>query len=94
MLVVCVFAGCDRIKPEDKVFFEQREKERVQRESLMRRVNDAVTVDDVIERVRQHPVNESGETHQQWLDKQISGMPGQVMFPRWTTIDADRISRK
>ncbi len=52
----------------------------------MRRVNNTVTTDEVIERVRQSPVDETGETTQQWLDKQISGMKGQLMFPRWTTI--------
>lgn len=77
--------ACERIKPEEKAFFAEREKQRSQKEALMRRVNDAVTVDDVIERVRQHPVDETGQTTQQWLDRQISDMKGQLMFPRWTT---------
>jgi len=86
MVFFLIPIACERINPEDEAFFAEREKQRAQKEALMRRVNDAVTVDDVIERVRQHPVDDTGQTTQQWLDKQIGSMKGQMMFPRWTTI--------
>jgi hypothetical protein len=78
--------GCERIAPEDQAFFEQQAKARAEKESMMRRVNDAVTTDDVIDRVREHPVDDTGQTTQEWLNQQIADMKGQMMFPRWTTI--------
>ena len=84
---VLIFScGCERIAPEDQTFFEEQAKARAEKESMMRRVNDAVTTDDVIDRVREHPVDDTGQTTQEWLNQQIADMKGQMMFPRWTTV--------
>ncbi len=79
-------AGCDRINVEDRAFFDELERNRSQRESVLRRANDKVTTGDVIERVKQHEVEGKGTTTEQWLMAEIAGMGGQMLFPRWEAI--------
>jgi len=79
-------SGCDRITMEDRAFFDELERNRSQRESALRRANDKVTTDDVIERVKQHQVGEDGETTDAWLRREIARMGGQMLFPRWEAI--------
>lgn len=83
---VAGLTGCDRIRVEDRGFFEDLEHERSQREAVLRRANDNVTTGDVIERVKQHEVDEKGGTTEQWLMAEIAKMGGQMLFPRWEAI--------
>jgi hypothetical protein len=78
--------GCDRIRVEDRGFFEELELERSQREVTLRRANENVTTGDVIERVKQTVVDDKGGTTEQWLMAEIAKMGGQMLFPRWEAI--------
>lgn len=79
----CLLEGCDNVSPADKQFFEERNRERAQREARLRAVNEAVTSDDVIRRVKTSPAPDGTGTTENWLDVQIQAMKGQAMFPRW-----------
>jgi hypothetical protein len=80
----CLLGGCDPISPADKQFFEERDQERAQREAQLRAVNDSVTSDDVIKRVRSSPARDGNGTSEEWLNRQLQEMKGQILFPRWT----------
>lgn len=84
LLVIVGTIACDRIRPEDRAYFEQLEKERAERESVLRRASETVDDSEVIDRVKQHRT-ESGESTEGWLQQQIAAMKGQMMFPRWET---------
>lgn len=85
-LLICVFvSACDPISPEDKAFFEAQERERSQREASFRAASSAVKESDIIANVQQYKSPDDKGTMQQWLDRQIADLNGQVMFPKWTT---------
>jgi len=84
-LLLAGMTGCDRISPDDRAFFEARDKERASREHLLRAANAAVASDDVVRSVRQSPAPEGPGTVDNWLDEQGRLLKGQVMFPRWIT---------
>ncbi len=85
LCLVTVLTGCDRIRPEDRDFFEQREREREKREAVIRRAGDVVAGGDVIQRVKIQPSENPELTTEVWLQKEIESLKGQVMFPRWST---------
>ncbi|HMP88850.1 MAG TPA: hypothetical protein PJ991_01550 [Kiritimatiellia bacterium] len=84
-LALLLAAGCERISPDDRAYFEERERERNRRETLLRAVTSAIGTDEVIRRVRQSPGPEGVGDIDQWLESQISSLRGQIMFPRWST---------
>lgn len=86
VLFMAGLSGCDRIRVEDRTFFNDLERERAQREAVLRRANESVTTGDVIERVKQYPLDEKGGTTEQWLMAEIAKMGGQMLFPRWEAI--------
>ncbi|HMO49825.1 MAG TPA: hypothetical protein PKE26_01995 [Kiritimatiellia bacterium] len=83
--LTALLVGCEPMLPEDRAFFEQRERDRINREHLMRTASEGVRAQDLIDRVRQHPAPEGEGTVEDWLERQSQALRGQVMFPRWTT---------
>jgi len=77
-------AGCDPISPEDRAFFAERERERANREAVMRGAAQGLRADDLIAQVRQSPAPDGEGTVDDWLEREFVRLRGQVMFPRWT----------
>jgi hypothetical protein len=77
-------AGCDQMSPSDRQFFEERNRERSERIARLRAVNENVTTETVINRVKSNPADDGDGTTEEWLTRQIQNMKGQIMFPRWT----------
>jgi hypothetical protein len=81
----CLLAtACEPIRVEDRNYFENREKQRAARESLMRSATGRTTNEDLIRFVREAPADIDGSTGEQWLNRQLESYRGQIMFPHWS----------
>jgi len=83
LLGLAVISGCDPISSEDKAFFEDHERERGQREASLRAASSAVREEDVISNVQRFKSPDGIGTMQDWLDRQIIELNGQILFPKW-----------
>ena len=83
--LIVLAVGCERISQEDLTFFEERDRERSRRETLLRAVSASVNAEDVVLRVRQSAAPGGEGTIDDWLEVQVNQFRGQIMFPRWTT---------
>ncbi len=83
----CMLAGllvaCDPRTPEDRAFFAEREKQRANRETLLRGANERVDAAKLLDMVQQSAAPDGQGTTLEWLNRQLDGMGGQIMFPRW-----------
>lgn len=83
MAIAFACGGCNPVRPEDKAWFAERERQRAQRETRMRDVHQQIQPDELIKLVRQAPEPEGAGTNEDWLNRKIAEMGGQIMFPRW-----------
>lgn len=83
--ILCAVTGCDPMTPQDRAFFDRRERSRSERESIMRQASDGARPEDLFQLVKDSAAPDEQGLTADWLGRQLEALGGQVMFPRWTT---------
>lgn len=84
-LGVLGLSGCGDADQYSKEFFAERDEHRREREKRLWEEGDKLKSDEVIALVRQARTGSGGDAIDDWLKSELKALPGQVLFPRWTS---------
>lgn len=81
--LAAALAGCGPDNQYERAYFAAREAERLEQEDMRRTLTTPLPDQEVLQLVREKTSPDDSGSTGDWLQRRLSELPGQVLFPRW-----------
>lgn len=81
--LAATLSGCGPDNQYERAYFAAREAERLEQEDMRRTLTTPLPDQEVLDLVREKTSPDDAGSTGDWLQRRLSELPGQVLFPRW-----------
>jgi hypothetical protein len=83
LAAVAALAACSPPTESEREYYRKREAERMEKETLKMAVTESAKDTEILTLVKESAAVDGVGKTEAWVDRQMRGVLGQVIFPRW-----------